>query len=397
MKKLLASAICILVLIGCRKEYRTPSAENQNPERNSQTPPKCGIDLDPDFTAKMMKARRYRDEQEKVNKRRPKDIPDPVSSPTVIFLDADGHTVENTVWNWSGPLKCHGAGLTSDQINEIIKSVREDFSTFEVTVTSDENLYNEAAKGKRVRVIMTTHQGLENFFPNFGGYAFIGSLWWNDDTPCFVFAESFFGNTANLAEAVSHEAGHTIGLFHQSEYDDNGMLKYEYHTGIFLMPWSILWKPIMGTSYYPNISGWMNGRTTFGTQNDTELLSRMGVNADEVPDILSTGKELKLNGREKQVTVNELINKQADADYYSIQNKEIKFSVTGRGNADMKITVYNNQKKVIAEFNDQHSISISEKTVKSKGNKIFLKVEANDLLPGQIQSAGQYTLYVKKI
>ena len=42
-------------------------------------------------------------------------------------------------------------------------------------------------------------------------------------------------------------------------------------------------------------------------------------------------------------------------------------------------------------------VGISEKTIKSKGNKIYLKVEANDLLPNQIQSAGQYSLFVKKI
>ena len=307
-----------------------------------------------EFTARMMNARRTKDDQGKINRKKPKEIPDPGSSPTVIFIDADGHTVENTLWNWSRQrINCLEAGLTPDQIKEVVKFVGEDYSPFDVTVTSDENVYNNAAKGKRVRVIMTTHQGLEDFFPNFGGYAFISSLWWNDDTPCFVFAESFSGNTANLADVVSHEAGHTIGLSHQSEFYDNGLCKNQYHTGFFLMLWTLSWKPIMGISYYSNISGWMSGRTTTGTQHDIGLLNRMGISADAVPDMLSTAKELKLNGREKRAIVNELINTQADADYYSIHNRNINFSVIGHGNAYLKITVYNNDKKVIAEFNDE--------------------------------------------
>lgn len=396
MKKLLASAICILVLIGCRKEYRTPSAENQTPERNLQTPPKCGIDLNAELTAKMIKARRSRDEQEKVSRTKPKDVTDPIESRTVIFLDADGHTVENTAWNWSGTFDCSNPGLTEDQMTAIIKSVTEDFSAFQITVTADVNLYNNTPKEKRVRVVVTNYRGLEHIFPYFGGIAFIGSLWWQDDTPCFVFADVAFGFTPYIAEIVSHEVGHTIGLYHQSEFYADGGLKYEYHSGFYL-PWNITWRAIMGSGYNGDISGWMFGRTLQGTQNDTELLSALGVNADAVPDILSTAKQLKLNGREKQITVNELINKQADADYYSIHSRDIKFSAIGHGNCDLKIIVYNNNESVIAEFNDQNSISISEKTIKSKGNRIYLKVEANNLLPDQIQSAGQYTLVVKKI
>src|SRR3989337_17903 len=132
---------------------------------------------------KMMKARRSHDEQQKLSGRKPKQSSDQDPMRTVIFLDADGHILENTIWNWSGPLNCPGAGLTPDQMNTVLKSVREDYSSFLVTVTNDENLYNSPPKDKRVCVIVTTHQGLDNFFPTFGGYAFIGSLWWGDDTP----------------------------------------------------------------------------------------------------------------------------------------------------------------------------------------------------------------------
>src|SRR5687768_1970265 len=281
MKKLMVSAMCIVMLIGCRKEYKTPPTAHQPPEKISQDFPKCGNDLNPEFAAKMMKAWRARNEQEIVSQRKPKDNPDPVSAPTVILVDADGQLLENTIWNWSGPLQCRNAGLSADQMRLILKSVAEDFSTFQVLVTADEDLYNKAPKERRIRVIVTTHEGLEDFFPNFGGYAFIGSLWWADDTPCFVFADAYSGREANIAETVSHEAGHTIGLLHQSEFSSDGSFLFEYHRGFFY------WKPIMGSSFGADMSGWMYGRTRQGYQNDTELLSAVGAKSDEMSNQFS--------------------------------------------------------------------------------------------------------------
>ena len=218
MKRFLVFVFCISILFGCKKEYNT----HQTLEKIFQTVPKCGNDLNPEFSAKMLKARRSRDEQEIVNKRKPKDNPNPISTPTVIFLDADGHTVENTIWNSvnsGNSFNCLNAGLTTDQMNAIMKSVTEDFSTFQITVTTDENMYNNTPKEKRVRVIVTTYDGLENIIPLSSGIAYLGSLWWKDDTPCFVFVNFSNGNVVSIANIVSHEVGHTIGLNHQAEYD----------------------------------------------------------------------------------------------------------------------------------------------------------------------------------
>lgn len=400
MKTLLLSAVVIVVLIGCQKEYKTPSAVTQVPQKDFQELPKCGNDLNPEFSAKMVKARRSRDEQEIVNRRKPKDDPDPVYTPTVIYLDADGQTVENTAWNWDGPLHCRAAGLTTDQMNTIVKSVAEDFSTFHVMVTTDETLFNQAPKQKRVRVIITTHQGLENFFPNFGGYAFIGSLWWVDDTPCFVFIESFGGDGTNIAQATSHEAGHTIGLFHQSEFSVDGRFLFEYHRGFFSVPFNMTWKPIMGVSYYSHISGWMWGRTFSGVQDDTKILSALGVHADEPSGSSLTATPLKFNGPSKSVSFAGLLNSRHDADFYSVPAGKMKFSIVAGGNCDVEVVVYDKDEHIIAQFNDPDGLGISEKTIQTKGNRIYIKVFLNTLAIGdlfsELQFAGQYTLLVNK-
>ena len=398
MKRLFLSAVLIVMLIGCKKEYKTPL--HQVPPEDFQDLPKCGNDLNPEFSAKMMKARRSRDEQEIVNRRKPKDDPDPLATPTVIYLDADGQTVANTAWNWDQAIHCRPAGLTTDQMNTIVKSVTEDFSTFQVMVTSDETLFNQAPKQKRVRVIITTHEGLENFFPTYGGYAFIGSLWWGDDTPCFVFTESFGGNAANIAEVTSHEAGHTIGLFHQSEFSFDGQFLFEYHRGFFSVPFGMTWKPIMGVSYNSHISGWMLGRTFSGLQDDTKILSAMGVHADEPSDSWLTATPLKFNGPSKNVSFAGLLNNRNDADFYLVPAGKLKFSVVAGGNCDLEVVVYDKDDQVIAQFNDRDGLGISEKTIHTKGNRIYIKVFLNTLLIGDVSSemqfAGQYTLVVNK-
>jgi hypothetical protein len=283
----------------------------------------------------------------------------------------------------------------------IITSVKEDFSTFQITVTSDVSLYNRTSKANRIHVVITNYRGLEHIFPYFGGIAFIGSLGWQDDTPCFVFADVASGYTPYIAEIVSHEAGHTIGLFHQSEFYTNGTLKYEYHSGFYSLPWNLTWRAIMGSGYNGDIAGWMWGRTLQGFQNDTEILSTLGVYADNTSNSVSLAKQLKFNGATKRVLFEELINKRQDQDAYMVNSGNIKFSIIAGGNCDIQVFVYNRDEKLIAQFNDQNSLGISEKTIKTKGNKIYLRVVANDLMIGDLQSeiqyAGQYTLVAQKI
>ena len=83
-----------------------------------------------------------------------------------------------------------------------------------------------------------------------------------------------------------------------------------------------------------------------------------------------------------------------------VNGGKITFTVHGGGNCDLKVTVLDELLQVIAEFNDQDNLGVSEKTVSTTGNKVYLRVEADPRMMGdlmsQAQMAGQYTLVVKR-
>src|SRR6266404_4854796 len=140
------------------------------------------------------------------------------SATPVIFLDFDGHTVSGTSWNVSGPIYCGASGLNSSQITEVFNRVAEDYRPFTVNVTNDSTKYLSAPANKRMRVIITV---TSSWYGPAGGVSFVNSFTWGDNTPCFVFSALLGYNTKNIGEASSHEAGHTLGLRHQSVYDAN--------------------------------------------------------------------------------------------------------------------------------------------------------------------------------
>lgn len=179
----------------------------------------------------------------------------PGAAPT-IFIDFDGHTLVNTSWNYNGPIACNSSGLNTTQVTEVFNRVAEDFRPFNVNVTTDSARFIAAPVNKRIRVMITTSY---EWYGVAGGVSFVGSFTWGDDTPCFVFSSLHGFNVKNIAEAASHEAGHTLGLYHQALYDNNCQLTAEYHPGDGFGETS--WAPIMGIGYNRNLTTWYNGPT----------------------------------------------------------------------------------------------------------------------------------------
>ncbi len=218
------------------------------------------------------------------------------SSNATILLDFDGQDISNSMWNFGTPFSCLPAGLNDDQITEIFNRVSEDFRPFEVNVTTDLAKFLAAPLTNRIRVIVTP---TSDWYPYVSGIAYVGSFTWGDDTPCFVFSDRLANNSKRIAEAISHESGHSVGLAHQSQYTDVCKLKNSYNTGIG--DGEISWAPIMGNGASKNLTQWNYGPTptacTALQDNLSIITTQNGFSyrPDDVGDIYTTSTSLDIS------------------------------------------------------------------------------------------------------
>ena len=197
----------------------------------------------------------------------------------VIYLDFDGHTTTGTAWNSaftagapiiSQPFDLDGDPTTFNAteravIQSIWKRVAEDYAPFAIDVTTEDpgiealrkTSAGDNAYGKRV-VISPTNW----YNTGAGGVAYIGSFDWSTDTPCFVFTQQLGSYEKYIAEAVAHEAGHTLGLYHDGI---GGASPSEYYYG------HGDWAPIMGVGYYKNITQFSKGEYTNANNPQDDL------------------------------------------------------------------------------------------------------------------------------
>ena len=192
----------------------------------------------------------------------------------VIFLDFNGHTTTGTSWN-----NAYAAGAPivtpafdtdgnpaafSDAertvIQDIWRRVAEDYAAWDVDVTTEDpgveklrrTASSDAVHGVRCVIGGSSTQWLG---ASAGGVAYVGSFGGVvaatttvNDVPAFVFPLQLSNSGRYIAEATSHEVGHTLGLYHSGQ--TTGV---EYYTG------HGDWAPIMGVGYYKNVVQWTRG------------------------------------------------------------------------------------------------------------------------------------------
>lgn len=185
-----------------------------------------------------------------------------------IFLDFDGHRVVSSVWNGGNPLVCAASNFNDTQITEIFNRVSEDYRPFNINITTDSTVFLAAPLAKRIRIIVTP---TSSWYTGVGGVSYTGSFTWGDDTPGFVFPDRLANSPKIVAECCTHESGHTVGLTHQSSYSNTCTLVEAYNSGTGSGPTG--WAPVMGNSYYKNLTGWNNGPTPNGCTAAQDNLS----------------------------------------------------------------------------------------------------------------------------
>jgi Calx-beta domain/RTX calcium-binding nonapeptide repeat (4 copies)/Metallo-peptidase family M12B Reprolysin-like len=322
-----------------------------------------------------------------------------------LLLDFNGHTTSGTDWN---TLFNGGAAFTTpaystdadtstfstteiNNITEIWKRVAEDYAPFNIDVTTVDSGNLSAPNNMRV-VVGGSYQDWFEESGGAGGVAFINSWPYNDGTPAFVFEENLAnGQPKATAEAISHEAGHTLGLDHQSAY--SGSTKTDEYN-----PGGSGWAPIMGVSYYENLTTWHNGQSAAGAtvyQDDMAIIASAsngfgGYRADDYGNTNATAKALSVSGT--SVSGSGLISQNNDVDVFSFTTDagsiSLNVNVAAVGaNLDAVAELYSSSGSLVASNNPTTSQSASLTTTVASG-QYFLHVKSN----GVYGRVGQYSI-----
>jgi hypothetical protein len=317
-------------------------------------------------------------------------VPIMSSNPSVvptIFLDFDGHTVNGTSWNYNGPIYAGACTLDTASMRQVFNRVAEDYKPFTINVTTDSTKFLAAPTTRRTRLILTVSH--EWFGTGAGGVANTNTFSDIADDPCFVFTALQLNNVKNIAEAASHEVGHTLGLFHQASWNTTTCAlinQYNYGQGTGETSWA----PIMGVGYSKNLTTWNIGPDPYGCnriQNDADLIARAAngitYRADDNDSTFAAAQLIPF--ATNQFLFNGEIEKSYDKDM-------IKFTLTGArqvhidalpfsvgtgnsgSNLDVLLKLYTDSEVLLNTYNPTDVLSATIDTTLNAGT-YYLKVQ----------------------
>jgi len=228
---------------------------------------------------------------------------------TRVFLDFDGHVITGTAWNSTAapsyqarPYDLDGDPLTFNEterrrIADIWHRVAEDLAPFDIDVTTEAPATFDRFTGR----ILVTHNkdatGIDMPHPSAGGVAYVNVFgatnYHTYYSPALVYYNNLgSGGETYVAEASSHEFGHNLGLSHDGT--TTGSTYYAGHgSGL------VSWAPIMGNSYYNNVTQWSRGEYANANlfQDDLVIIgNKLGWRADDHGDTIGSGTALLVGG-----------------------------------------------------------------------------------------------------
>jgi len=225
-----------------------------------------------------------------------------------IFVDFDGGTIKKTAWNtyqgvpeWNAVAydtdgKKHS--FSNDEISdmaEIWQQVAEDYIPFDVDVTTED----PGKLGPTIGWILVTSSkdanGRSMPEPGAGGVSYLNTFGFGQTayySPIFVYYDNL-ESPAAVADAASHEMGHTIGLTHDGTTASGSPGKGGNR--------NVSWSPIMGLDHAGHLTQWSRGdyRGATNTQDDIGILTgSLGRRGDDHEDTrFATGTPLAIDSR----------------------------------------------------------------------------------------------------
>jgi len=303
------------------------------------------------------------------------------SATKTIYLDFDGHVTTgthwNTVYNSGNPIVTPAFSLDTDsrfsdtelqRIQAIWQRVAEDFRPFAVNVTTQDPgaaALQKSGAGDTAWGIRAVIGGSSTDWfstSSFGGVAYLNSFPWNSDTPAFVFENNLNnGQEKSVAEAISHEIGHTLGLSH-----DGTTTGVEYYPGHG--SGATGWAPIMGNGYSKELTQWSKGEYTGANRAEDDLAiiitaNGFGYRPDDHGNNQASATVLHPTGG--TILAGEgIIEQNTDRDYFALTTGSGPVSLTitpfARGpNLDILATLYDRSANVIATSNPTDRLDAS--------------------------------------
>jgi hypothetical protein len=237
-------------------------------------------------------------------------------APHTVFIDFDGHVISGTAWNGSvATFYARAFDLDSNpgsfndteraRISDVWHRVAEDLAPFDIDVTTEAPASFDRYTGR----VLVTHnmdqQGTPMPHNSGGGVAYVNvyglSNYHTYYSPALVYYNQLGGGVSTyVAEASSHEFGHNLGLSH-----DGTTSGTEYYQG--LGNGLVSWAPIMGNSYYNNVTQWSLGEYpgANNTQDDLSIIDgKLGFDGDDHGDTAAAATALWVDGNGSVVSSN---------------------------------------------------------------------------------------------
>lgn len=264
----------------------------------------------------------------------------------VVYLDFNGHTTTGTQWNTSfgtvvtPAFNFEGSASTfsnleRERIQFIWQRISEDFSPFDVDITTEDPGLEALRKsgagdtqwGVRVAIGGRWQDWLGS---SAGGVAYLNSFDDPIDTPTYVFADTMGNDEKYIVDAGSHEIGHTLGLNHDATVADPSY--YGGHQAGSTPGWA----PIMGVGYSYPVTQWSKGEYpgANNTEDDLAIIAStangFGYRVDDAGNTIATATPAVVN--ETALSFSGVIEKTTDVDV-------LKFA-SGAGNVSFTFKPY---------------------------------------------------------
>lgn len=299
------------------------------------------------------------------------------ASELMIYLHFDGMTVlggyenagNHTSSIISGVRTCPPATLTPAQKDEVIKLVTDDYSPFNIRVTTDEAEFTAYPEGLREMVIVTTIPQVIGFGSYVGGVSpWAGPGFRIQNSISFVFASAFGNDPIDVSHVISHESGHQLGLDHQHQFNASCGFMAEYNPGYGSGP--LGFSPIMGNGFAGGVTNWFAqtcpGPTNQYFQNDYSMINdQVTVRTDDFPD--SPSGSPQPNG-----PITGVLEHGSDVDYVRVKFRNSGPATVSSDNIDLKVSLLGGNGDVIAVYNDPDSTNV---TIPAVSGTRYLKIE----------------------